>query len=216
MKRIVILTSVCFLVASPTVYGATLGQVDDFQGPSLDSWDRGTAIAGGGPLGAGDDFLRVNSTGGGGPDSRLITFNQAQWSGDYLTAGITGIQLDVNNTGGTDLLLRVVFGDSTKPNAGGSWYASTAGVPVLVASGWLNVFLPIESADLTLVEGADSYADVMSSVTTMRILSSAVPAARGDRLDATLGIDNVTATPEPTTLGLIVVGAAAIVRRRRR
>src|SRR5207249_325543 len=54
-----------------------------------------TNITDGGPSGIGDKFLQVTSTGIGTAGSRLITFNTTQWIGDYNSAGVGAISMDL-------------------------------------------------------------------------------------------------------------------------
>ena len=66
---------------------------------------------GGGPGGAGDPFLRITATGASGPGSRLVAMNGAQWSGDYLAAGVAALEMDLINIGASDLTVRLLFED---------------------------------------------------------------------------------------------------------
>jgi hypothetical protein len=70
------------------IFGFTqvaLNQVDDFEDFTPRNWTKSSStlpnqnITTGGPLGLNDNFLRVQSPAGG----QLVTFNQAQWIGDY-------------------------------------------------------------------------------------------------------------------------------------
>src|SRR5437899_7506628 len=82
------------------------GQVDDFQDGTAAAWQQGGSspnppfnVSNGGPNGIGDAYLRTISTGGGGPGSKMIMFNTAQWSGDYVSAGVTRITAQLANFG---------------------------------------------------------------------------------------------------------------------
>ena len=50
----------------------------------------------------------------------------------------------------------------------------------------------------------------------IRILNSAAPEVNGDFVQAEVGIDNVTAVPEPGTWLLLAIGAAALTVGLRR
>ena len=83
----------------------SIGQIDDFQDNTTQNWTNGgdgappvLNIPNGGPGGMGDHYIQVTSNGGGGPGSRLTTFNRDQWLGDYISAGVTGIEMDLQNT----------------------------------------------------------------------------------------------------------------------
>jgi hypothetical protein len=78
------------------------------------------------------------------------------------------------------------------------------------------VIFGLSAADLTNVGGGDSLAAVLVNVIELRILSSPFPDYRGESIISTLGMDNLTAAPEPASLSLLVLGAAAALRRSRR
>jgi hypothetical protein len=91
------------------------GQVDTFQDATLQSWQSGSSnpnppanIATGGPAGANDHFLRLTSN-GGSAGGRLVAFNNDQWTGNYLSAGVDAISMQVNNLGANDLTLRLIL-----------------------------------------------------------------------------------------------------------
>lgn len=201
-----------------------LAQVDDFQDGTTQSWRIGTFdpefapvnLADEGPGGVGDHALFYTSTGRGAEGSRMVVFSRIpdQWSGDYLAAGINGIQMDVANRGSAPLILRVgfnvLFGEA------GSWFVSSDPVEIGPGTDWMTVSFPIGEGELTRVSGSDDYETVMSSVRSMRILSSANPSFRGDELATTIGIDNITAVPEPSGALLLGLGASLVGVRRRR
>ncbi len=191
----------------------SLGQVDDFS--SLQFWQRGV-LATPGAGGASDPFLQLDSD-GVSQGGNLVTFNQAQWSGDYLAAGVTRITLLVNNLGSTALDVRLAFGDSNAPRISGTWYSTIQGVTLAPGSGWTAVSFDIGASDLVLTNGSASYAQVMSSVFTLRILHSSSPSSLGQSVIGTLGIDTITAVPEPSLAALLAAaGLFAMGKPRRR
>ena len=115
-----ILLAATFLV-SPA--GAVVaGQVDDFEDGTPQSWTEGifspnkpTNIASGGPAGASDNYLENVSSGAGVEGSKMTMFNKAQWTGDYLAAGITEIRahVKVETSSASSLSLRVGFQEPT-------------------------------------------------------------------------------------------------------
>ena len=99
-----------------TAGAVTVGQVDDFQGGTTQGWLEGaispnppTNVPDGGPLGVGDNYLQNVSSGGFGAGSRQVMFNLVQWSGDYVTAGVTRIEADMANFGATALSMRIAI-----------------------------------------------------------------------------------------------------------
>ncbi len=176
----------------------TLGQVDDFEDGTVMGWTEGavspnppTNQFSGGPAGVGDNYLRNISSGGGGPGSRLVMFNQTQWAGDYTAAGATGIELQMANFGATTLHMRIAI-----QGAGfTTWYASTTAVALPADGVWYSASFGLTTSDLTNVGGLASLADVLLGVDTLRILSAAAgPASQGDAIAASLGVDNIQAT----------------------
>src|SRR5207248_6272809 len=71
-------------------------QTDNFEDGTKQGWTDGQGgpnvanIATGGPLGTNDNFLQISSGSFGGA-SRLITFNDTQWTGNYTAPGVTQI-----------------------------------------------------------------------------------------------------------------------------
>jgi len=164
-------------------------------------------VATGGPGGAGDSFLQLKAIGGSGPGSRLTVINIRQWTGDFLAAGITGLGMDLNNFGSTDLSLRLLFSDA---EGGPPVNLAFSTVPLLLpaGSGWTPAFFPIDSADLSLGHGSVTAA--LHHTTELRFYHSLATTFPGEAITASLGVDNITATPEPTSALLLGSGLAAL------
>jgi hypothetical protein len=197
----------------------SVGTIDTFQDGSTAGWSTGSFspnqpanVGSGGPAGAGDKYLLLTSTGGLGAGSKLVAFSGPQWGGNYLGAGVTSIQMMVNNLGSTDLSLRLYF-----ESANSSPVSSTDAVSVHAGSGWTSVtFSALPGA---LSAGA---ANVLGSVTQFRLYHSVLAGtpSGGASIVAQLGIDNVTAVPEPSEwiamlAGLLVVAGACRKARGR-
>ncbi len=201
------------LLASGTARGIGIGQVDTFA-INTAGWQEGVAspnpptrVASGGPAGAGDAFLQNISSGGSGAGSKQIMFNQVQWTGNFTTAGVGAISLDAKDLGTTDSNIRLAFRSAT------SVIVTTESFAVPAGSAWMSHTFPLRESDLTVLTG--SYADAMSGVTSMRILSNSIVDEDGESIAMTLGIDNVRALPEPIT-GFQFAIASMLVRRKRR
>ena len=205
------------------------GQVDTFEGLGTMGWHVGdpthpappAVVTTGGPTGLGDGFLQLTSIGGDGPGSRLSAINTTRWAGNYLSAGIFGIGMDVRNFGQSDVVLRLLF--ATFPDAPGppdnlAW--STSGVLVGANTGWTRVFFPITPGALFVPVG--SYAGALSGAEELRIFHNPAPVFMGPpnsspAIAAVIGIDNVTAVvPEPSALALLATGAVGLLAMRRR
>ena len=204
--------SLFLVTAALPAQALTVGQIDTFQDGTRDGWGVGGAgtqpsnIANGGPSGAGDQYLQVTSTGGGGTDSKLVILNTSQWLGNYSGAGITGIGMDLANFGTQPLSMRLAFFIS-RPIG----YSTTLAFSLPADSNWHHAFFPLSAASFTAVGSpATSFDSLLTNFTgQLRILDSASPSVEGDPVAAVLGVDNVQAVPEPSTL--VLVGTALLV-----
>lgn len=169
---------------------------NDFQDGTTQGWSNGTGspnpptnISDGGPGGIGDHFLEEISAGGVGAGSRLVILNtSSEWIGDYLSAGILSMDLNVKNGGGDDLFLRLAFKGG--PNATEISSTMPVSVPNTQTS-WTGITLPMDPFEFTVTNGPDTAEEVLSDVIEIRILSSVAPSYMGDAIVGTLHIDNI-------------------------
>ncbi|MFZ5831553.1 MAG: hypothetical protein ACOY3P_15825 [Planctomycetota bacterium] len=198
-----------------------IGLTNDFQDGTTQDWGRGAPspnppeIAPDGRGGADDLYVLMESYGGDTAGSRMAVFNDSQWSGNYLAAGITSIQVDLNNVAvnppGTtpfaDMVIRLAFMREGGTGANGVVTSDTYFLPT--NSGWQTVTFSLAASDLIAVGGAD-LTEVMSDVEQFRIISAELPTSvKGDPIQAQLGFDNVIAIPEPSAGALLLAGVAA-------
>jgi hypothetical protein len=130
--------------------------------------------------------------------------------------------MDVNNFGPEDLVLRLLFVNFpvAGPPTDVAWTLAPISVPA--GSGWASVVFDLSSANLFAPFG--TAAGALGDVNEFRIFHNTVPAFGGPLVgsapvDAVLGVDNIQAVPEPTTIALLgvgMVGALAGGRRYRR
>ncbi len=210
-------------------FAITFGQLDDFEDGTTMGWAHGapspnppTNIPNGGPLGKGDNYVLNTSMGGIGPGGRMVMFNRAQWTGDYLAAGVTEIEASMINIGGGALSVRI----GIERNAG-ERFVSTTAVSLPSDGQWHRVSFGLSAADLTLVGGAATLEEVLANVNEVRILSAAGgPTWLGDVLFGMLGVDNIFAGPVipavsdwgMVVMALLVLAAGTVVvhaRKRR-
>jgi len=191
----------------------TLGQSDGFQDGTTQGWFAGgatalppTYIADGGPAGAGDGFLLLGSSGVQGPGGKLVALAGSQWLGDYLAAGVSGIDMDLRNLGSTDLSLRLLLGGAGNVNV-----ISLTPVPLAAGGGWTHVHFDLSPAALTA--GA---LPVLGGVIQLRIFHAPDALFPGPNIEAQLGVDNISAVPEPGRMALLLGGLAMLAMRRRR
>ncbi len=196
------------LLTARNLRAVEANQWDNFSDSTTQGWISGGPnpnppinISGGGPNGDDDYFLQVTSTGGSGPGSMFITFNNSQWTGNYIAAGVTVISMHVNNFGTTDLLLRLAFVGS-----GGNFWTINA-EPIPANSGWVTANFSIQPMDLA---GGNNVNNTLNNVTQLRLLHSVTGGYQGDPIVAQLGIDNITAAPQPLPVELTSFTAALI------
>lgn len=220
---------VALLSVCATAHAAVIGQIDNFNTNTTEGWFAGGGPFGqvppvpphtelGGPAGAADPFLVLTSRGGQGPGSRLVGMNAAQWAGNYLLAGVTAIQMDLRNLGSTDLTIRLLFEDPI-PGPPNNEVVSSNGFFLAAGSGWMHATFAIDPNAFTPVLGTATGA--LSGATIMRIIHAS-SAGDADPVAGVLGVDNITASPEPSTAGLLALGLAVAaiagnyIRRRSR
>lgn len=224
-------------LAWPIAAGASpiLGQVDTFEDGTVAGWQVGDIshsappanIDGGGPAGVDDHYMRLTAFGGGNrPGSRLTAFNEMQWAGDYLAAGITSISMDVRNFGPDDVTLRLLLLTlvaGSFPNAA----VTFDGILLPAAGNWTSVSFSLLPSDLNVLEGTAEGA--LSQATSLRIFHnpdptfSVAPSSSSPPVTALVGVDNIRAraatVPEPATLSLLALALAIswpAIRRRAR
>jgi hypothetical protein len=199
--------------ASGTPASITLNHVDDFEDGTLQNWAGGSVPVNepdGGPDGVGDAYLEIASE-----DFALGAFNLDQWSGDYDAEMVNTVSFDLNNFGPDPLSVRVVlFTPGCDAGAGAcTAWTSTVATPLASGSGWVTASFSLEEADLTQVLGADSHLATLQNVERLLIRhDDGAPDGPGSVpiVTATLGIDNVTALPEPTGPAGLLLGAVAL------
>lgn len=180
-----------------------LDQIDTFQDGTVASWAGGAAptnIATGGPAGVGDRYMQLSATQSNGPGSRLATINLTQWIGNYTTAGVTVVELDMANPNAVPLQMRAVLHGQT-----GTQWVSTQAVVLPANSGWRRVTFLIREADLTRTIGDESYAAVASNPERFQLRHEVGSAGvNGTAQMGQLRLDNIgarnVATVRPSTL----------------
>ena len=198
------------LLATAAVCGAgagaargvvVFGQLDDFEDGTTMGWEHAapspnppTNVATGGPQGADDNYLRNVSTGGfGGAGSRHVVFNQAQWAGNFNSAGVTRVTGFMNNYGPGDLAMRVGIEGGTLNTR----FASTGTISLPANSGWRPVTFDLTPSTMSVVAGTEDLATVLGNVTSFRLISAATLSFMGDVVAATLGVDDLRAMRLP-------------------
>jgi hypothetical protein len=176
-------------------------------------------------LSPGNPYLNIAAD-GSGVFGKMITFNpNPEWTGNYISAGVTGIRMEIANMSDSDdVFLRVALGNRASPQqSGGTWWISKTAAFIPLQMDWTSVFLPVSESDMIVVGNImgesdnESFADTLSNIQNIRILSAAVPlGAIGDEFVGDVGIDNVALVPEPSTVALIGFGSSVLALGRKR
>ena len=148
-----ILLMTSFILPSIAI-AVTVGQIDTFEDGTTQNWLVGLLgaphpappvnVPTGGPAGLDDNYLLLTAVGGQGPGNRLSVINVAQWSGDYISAGINAITMDMNNLGSTDLYLRLLFADPLGGPPTNLAFSKDA-IFLAAGGGWTSMVFPITS-----------------------------------------------------------------------
>jgi hypothetical protein len=186
---------------------------DTFTDGTVQEWYGGDTVMNvdNGQGGTADRYITVATNSGGSAGSHLATHNaELRWSGDYISAGVTAVQVDMRNLGSTTLQMRLVlFG------LGNRWTSNTA-VTLTPGSEWQHLTFPVSQSSLAHVLGAATYTDSLSNVTQIMFRhDGGTPSSGGETINGTLGIDNPMAVPSPGLVGLLAPLGALSLRRRR-
>lgn len=204
------------------VHADLSGQKDTFDADTGNWFSMYTSvshISGNGPGGAGDSYMQLSVTG-----FHLGAANKVQWTGDYLAAGITAIDMDLNYLAGPSLVnvRLMLWGD------GGVWASSST---TSVVSGWNHYSFSLNPSDLVLVSldvdhafqgtGTGVLNDTLSTVNSLLLRNDTdtptIPGTHPPHITATIGVDNIAVIPEPGTLGyLLFAGGGIFLARSRR
>ena len=182
----------------------TAGWIDTFQYGTLQNWDAGLGgieppfppeiIPGGGPGGASDAFMQITATDGtAGPGSRLIVVNRdAQWSGNYLAAGVNFVTMSLKNTGPNNLQVRAVIADVAVGSLPPLNIAvSSKAVSLPVGGDWVTAVFPIGPGFLTAARGTVLAA--LANAGELRIMHNPAATFPPPVFLGRLAIDNIKA-----------------------
>lgn len=171
------------------------GHTDDFQNLNVSGWAEGGVspnppgiVPNGGPDGDGDAFLRNSSSGVLGAGGKWVMFNQSSnWTGDYLSTGITKISMHVRNSGSQNVHLRLAYTGAS------GVISSDSAITIIPGAPWQSIEFVIDPQAFVALNGGADATLILSSVTEFRILSSPTPSNVGEDIAATVDIDNIHA-----------------------
>ncbi len=195
----------------------TLGQVDDFQAGTSALWGGGSGPLvqdNGGPAGVGDKFLQQTAD-GSGSGGKLSMYNHDQWVGDYTSAGITAIEMDLKNFSSQSLSMRIAFKEGLGPSAPG--YSFTTAIAVPNDGAWHHAVFTLQANKFSAIGGPSPFADVIGGLgQEFRILHATSPSLMGNNITGSFGVDNIRAVPTPGVAGWVAGLTLTCLRRRRR
>lgn len=209
--------SVSFVVSPANAI--TLGQWDNFEASQdLENWtcelpnpNPPVWNYNGGPLGPGDAFIEVEGNGELSAGGKPTIFNEVQWSGDYISAGVNTISIATKylGLGPEEMNLRIAFTGSGE--TGTVWTREVVTISPGTPEAWETVVFRIDPAYL---DGTDP-ATVMSDVQRMWLYHCPDGSTPYDAppVDVRVGYDNIRAlhtVPEPGSLTLLCLAAMAI------
>jgi hypothetical protein len=175
-------------------------------------------------------LLTANGTFGAG--SNLVVMNPppftgpSQWTGNYTSAGVGLIWMQVRNPSNSALSLRIGIGAGNSLVSDGM-FVTTNAVAVPATSDWRTIVFPLASTDLsfsfsnTPLSPITNPATALTDVTQLRLLHAVALSFRGEPIAAQLLVDNIVAVPEPGLplqigCALGALGAVEAIRKLRR
>lgn len=167
--------------------------VDDLEN-GQGSWNGAVAGVVAGQGVGGSAALQVDTAAGNG--GKWIVYEDNLFTGDL--SGGTAFTFEITPDPNAAVQLRFAFGNTDKPNSGGSWWVAKTPVDLPAgAGGFQTVSFTIDESAFTQTQGSDSFADTLATVAAIRILHNPVIDARGARITATHLVDNVTLVEGP-------------------
>lgn len=166
-----------------------VGFVEHFPGTSLQGWDGGAVESNpgsGGKGGVGDGFLRI-STPNGFQHNLGVRSSGAQYTGDWLAAGIEQVRLWLNDVGADDPL-EIHFSIGTFTNL---WQYDAAFLPP--HQEWAEFVVDLtSSAGWTRIIGSGTFTQALQGAQVVHLRHDLAPFMQApDELDGDVGIDRI-------------------------
>jgi hypothetical protein len=162
------------------------GFVEHWPGTSVGGWTGGSIYANPGTGGAGGDgYLKVSTNFA----ARLGSFSTgAEYAGDWVTAGIVGVKVKLNDVG-ADQALEIHFSIGNRNNF---WQYDTGFLPP--NGSWAEFTVDLtNAANFTQTHGTGSFTDALANVDHVHFRHDVAPyALNPDQIAGDFGIDDLT------------------------
>lgn len=225
MKSKILIAIVLVLVFGTSgLWAITLLSFDNFA-VNTDHWIEGAASpnpptwsSNPGQDGITPGHLISVSDGSGAGGRQLIWNDNAEWTGNYMLAGVDAIELWADNRSGTgsNLNLRIAF------DGLGGWFVSNPQIvsDIIIGDEWTKYTFSLTPVNFTWIAasgGSGIFNDTLASVGRFEILvSSGLPSygaagdiLQGDQTVSDLRFDDIAAVPEPNLV--MFIGILGIV-----
>jgi hypothetical protein len=211
--RVLFIAAIASFLAAPA-RAIVVNHIDDFNDGTTQDWRVGTpdvfplAQPDFGPNGSGDYALWTATSGAGGANPRLVVHNiSSDWTGDWTTAGVAKIQLDVQGPSSNSFPLQMRLGVIRNPSgpggAGNSWVTPAIEIPS--DNQWHRITFDVSAEDF-ISTGSGTIENALAGVAQFRVLHN--PEVSFSGADTSFGggeffLDNITAlggstAPTPT------------------
>ncbi len=209
-KSFLFSASVVMCMAFRSALAATPGYVEDFNDDVL-FWFSGSSLSHettGGVGGAGDGWLSVSTS---FPANLGAASNDPNFLGDLVADGVTGFSFWLRDTGQDDDL-EIHLGLGTPFNS--FWFYTVGFAPAEDA--WTQYIVDFSNPALWVrTQGTGTFAEALAASDRLLFRHDNAPYVHPpDQIQGDFGLDRITVLPEPGTLTLLVLGGAALIRRR--
>lgn len=207
--------AMCCGAAQASIYA------DEFEGSNPSGWEWAAAdsqlqATGGNP----DGQLHGLSWGFNYPELRTTMGSTTPFHGDYRAAGVDGISMDLATYYAPSWTLDGQYGFTGTLILSGQGMA--AAVPMNAHmldshAGWHTISVAIPSAETSTPAGWYDYWGGLNwntLITGVEQVDILYYDGFGTGMDYEVGVDNITLTPEPSSLALLVLGGLGLIRRR--
>jgi hypothetical protein len=186
----------------------TIGQVDDFEDGSTQNWFGAfpVNVPDAGPNGTGDNALLAAASGNSsGAAGKLVIFNRGfQWDGNWTSAGLVQVAMDMRNpnTFALSMRLGIAGPDGVSGFGSGDSYVSTNAISVPADNAWHSLTFDVLAEDFTPVGGqiTPNIGAALAGVTHFRILHNSAVSFLGEAIDADFYVDNIRPIAAPTAV----------------